>query len=92
VNVVHRYRGAEFLSEGYYEFGVSRAIRTQVMIHVVNVERESGGVRQEGHPHGVGTARNGQRDNVLSCGEYAPLEEFARRHVVTIRPRQRTSF
>jgi hypothetical protein len=38
VNVVHRYRGAELLSEGHNEFGISRTVRTQVMVHVVDVE------------------------------------------------------
>jgi len=59
VNVVHRYRGAELSSEGHNEFGVSRAVWTQVMVHVVDVEREASPVRQEGHPDRVGTTRNG---------------------------------
>jgi hypothetical protein len=56
---VHRYRCAELLSEGHNEFGISRAVGTQVVIYVVKMEGESGGVRQEGHPHRVGTTRNG---------------------------------
>jgi hypothetical protein len=92
MNIVHRDRCAELSSEGHDEFGISRAVGTQVMVHVVDVEREAGPVRQEGHPDRVGTTRNGQRNNAFSCREDASLEEFASHHVVTIRLRMGTSF
>jgi hypothetical protein len=56
---VHRYHCTELSSEGHNEFGIARAVGTQVMINVVDVEREAGLVRQKSHTNRVGTARNG---------------------------------